>query len=281
MGSIGTSAEKGRNTLCTWYDARQWIDNRFEVLRLQVTTQMSDSAPIAKVSFLRRLNLAWMRAVYRLDHSLLPQRRGRGSYNRVRTVHGGTKARPRNSRKLRAEVEGRRDRRGRTGLPIRARSRSHHVGEYPSGRGRGRPRLEGEARQRARQRWARKKAAKRRAANPPTRHYPIDRKSSRQPISKARRQPRSFITAARASVRVETKDKRKNHDTRYAYRSPVNRMRAANGQHSRAGIRGGRTAGNANAGIVLTVRRIAKDISRRRKLRAYWQKVRAAAARSR
>lgn len=270
MGSVGKSAEAGRNTLCTWFNARKWIDNRFESLRLQMRVALAKD-PVALACFLRRMNLAWFRSCYRLKQELLPQRGSRGQYNRVRTVNPLRKSRPRNSRKLKLEVGLRADRRGRTGLLKSARGKPH----VATGKPRGRPPLPKELRDRRRARSARKKAHKRRLKNPPKRHYPENRKSKNQPQSKAKKREASGVLAARSRVDwKKSKDKRKNHDPRYGYQPPTSRMRAKDGKHSRPGIRKGKTPGNPGAALLLVARSIRKAQTKRARLRAYWAKVR-------
>lgn len=310
MGSIGNTATRKDSTLCTYFDARRKLDAMFIQCRsenLDRQLQPEDEYVLERACFLRHHAACWRRATIALRNALLPQRKGKTTYRRVRTVNGSSggreKVRPRNSLKL--QLARRLKRRARKGVPGRVShtsgakgiagrtGRSHHpfnpaTGKgYVTTRGRGRPPVSEErkveklyARTKKRTRKRREKTEKERAAAGKKIYV---RRTPGQRKAQAAYHKRRFaaLVAARHKWHAlnqskfeangsRFKDERKNHHREMAYRGPVVRQRGNRRHYHRTH----RSLLQKGAVVVLMLaRKFHKNATRRMHLRGYWEQV--------
>ncbi len=311
MGSVGKSASDGRNTLCTWWAARLWLDTRFEALKLGaqqkfVSEQIYD--PIGLAIVLRRINLVWKETALKLKTKLLPQRQKRGKYAQVRTVAEKSgkrvKTRPAHSKVARKKRGLSQHKRSTPHLAKRHRSRrsrrSHHPFNPRTGQGYvkikdgpGRPRVEAIVqRRKSRERNAKKE--RRRKHNvylarlkdgkkiyvrltPAAKKTLERRKKERiQSLAAARKKWHEIhrtrmISLGRGTTRFH--DDRPNHRTELAYLWPHPRQRSATGKDRHYHRVKAKFLLKLGRQASLLAHRIYKGATKAKHLRGYWAEV--------
>lgn len=298
VNSIGSSAERWRNNLATYYEALKFLDRRFQQFRQKSVDRM-EGEPAAQAVALRVINNRWTKARLELKRALLPQKDRAHNYRPVRTVNptvgGEKKVKPRNSLVQRQLRGGTRKQRRKGGLGSRD-GRSHHKGKYSPINvpvRRGRPRtvsLWSPERQKAHRKLLR---AKRRAADRAAtdkdrrgrnwREYPFPRRTPEE--VKAHRDAMKKYSWAIWTARIIVGglrhrwiDQRHNHDKFYGYSAPVTRKRATSAQASlnkhckRDGSHGaGGRHGKPHPSGMLA--RILASAKKSKHMRGYWRQV--------
>ena len=282
---IGQTKLRTRSDLVTWEDARDFIDFRCYELR-QRAFNMWASDPCQLAIFLQVLSRKWTAAAFDLKKLLLGRKRKSPQYQLTRTLAPKSSGRNKTLAR-RSSVNRRRKHFRRTDEDWK---RSHHKGSYtPNQPTRGRPKVSASHRKATKRRAELKRLSKEHDATSKARIAsglkPYSRLSAtaRHAREQRRREHTQRIQSARATIRLlnfghRFKDRRSNHDVRYAYLPPMPRQRSKPGGRKHYHRAAGAT-GRKNATTLLAIRAALATATRSAHLRGYWREVHHLAAR--
>jgi len=279
--SVGLTAIMGRNTLCTWHEARRFLDTRMENFRQSVLLQVDKDT--GKAAFLHALNYWWDVARKAIARKVLPRRRKKGRYDQAKTVNWDGKVLRKDSRKRKAKRRKMRDK-------WAAKPSSRPV----KGRKRGRPKMTDAQKKAANKANAARKAKKRHEKEATGAHnYPSKRAKAGQgkPRAVGRRYGQARqLQGLKLLTDRRREDRRHNHDTLYAYLFPPMGMRQRRSpkQMERWGPnkpskKVGSTRdprGRKRAELLIAARAAVMAARKSKRMRTYWRKVKKSAGKA-